>query len=245
MTPACLLALREALFAWVFPEVCQLCEEEEANCGDGYVCQTCQSRVRWIHGPRCRRCGLPFEAGTEMSFECSNCRDLSLCFQQAQSVLAATGVCLELIHRYKYQRALWFEPLLAGWLCSVAGPVLAGQTWDAIVPVPLHPLKEREREFNQSHRLAMHLSRATGIPVFSNWIQRHQPTHTQTTLGRKERNENVRRAFVAGIAIPSSIKKVVILDDVLTTGATASACGQVLMQGGVEEVSVWTLARGV
>lgn len=245
MTPRLGGVFREAFLSWLFPEACQICEEEAASPDDGYVCRRCQDQVRWITGPCCDRCGLPFEAGTQAVFECSNCRDLPLRFRSARSVLAATGVCRDLIHRYKYERALWFEPLLARWLCTVAGPALIGQGWDAIVPVPLHPLKEREREFNQSSRLGSHLSQATGIPLVSTWIQRHQSTHTQTTLTRKERNENVRKAFLPWNEMPASIKKVVVFDDVLTTGATASACAEVLRRGGVEEVVVWTLARGV
>src|SRR5207245_1261109 len=101
------------------------------------------------------------------------------------------------IHRYKYNRALWFEPFLAELLASAAAPVLQGASpsWDAITPVPLHPLKEREREFNQAARIAAHLARRTGIPLRTSLVRRTRPTLTQTHLNRVERAQNVAHAF--------------------------------------------------
>ena len=106
------------------------------------------------------------------------------------------GIVREVIHRYKYQRALWFEPFLADLLFREAKPRrLRGQHWDFIVPVPLYPVKQREREFNQAERLAGHLSAATGIPLNTNLLRRVVPTATQTLLTREQRADNMRGAF--------------------------------------------------
>jgi ComF family protein len=152
---------------------------------------------------------------------------------------------LEVIHRYKYQRALWFEPFLAELLLQRAQPELGPQHWDWLVPVPLHPTKQREREFNQAERLARHLSRATQIPVNGRLLRRVLPTRTQTLLSREERQANVRNAFVYCGRQPLNGQRLVLIDDVLTTGATTGACARVLRAAGAAEVCVWTVARGL
>jgi len=111
--------------------------------------------------------------------------------------------------------------------------------------VPLHPLKKREREFNQAERLAAHLSRATGIPLRPRLLRRLQATTTQTLLSRAERAENMRAAFALGVDGPLNGERILLVDDVLTTGATTSACAKVLRRNGSGAVCVWTVARGV
>jgi ComF family protein len=152
---------------------------------------------------------------------------------------------LDVIHRYKYQQALWFEPFLAELLVRQAAPGLGQEGWDWIVPVPLHPLKQSEREFNQAEHLASHLGAATQLPVHSNLLRRVTPTRTQTRLPRAERSANVRRAFALRPGASVAGKRIVLVDDVLTTGATTSACAQVLMAAKAEKVCVWTVARGL
>ena len=152
---------------------------------------------------------------------------------------------LEVIHRYKYHRALWFEPFLADLLVQRAAPVLASETWDWLVPVPLHPVKEREREFNQAERLARRLGAATGIRVHRRLLRRMAPTRTQTLLSREERLENVRNAFAALPDARLEGERLVLVDDVLTTGATTSACAGALRRAGAGDVCVWTVARGI
>ena len=117
--------------------------------------------------------------------------------------------------------------------------------WDYIVPVPLHHLKQREREFNQAERLARRLGRALKIPVQTNLLKRHVPTRTQTLLSRPERAANVRHAFALGKLRRLGGARIVLVDDVLTTGATTSACARVLRTAGAADVCVWTVARGL
>jgi competence protein ComFC len=159
--------------------------------------------------------------------------------------VVAKGMVREVIHRYKYQRALWFEPFLADLLVRQAAPQLTPSAWDLIVPVPLHTVKQREREFNQAERLALHLSRATLIPLQKRLIERVRPTRTQTKLGRTDRAGNVRGAFAAKTGVRIEGQRVILVDDVFTTGATTDACAKVLLGMGAETVGVWTVARGV
>jgi ComF family protein len=150
---------------------------------------------------------------------------------------------LDVIHRYKYSRSLWFEPFLAGLLIASAAPALAAEAWDFIVPVPLYPVKKREREFNQAERLATRLGRAANIPVNTSLLRRVKPTVTQTTLSREERAGNVRGAFAFCGRQKLRREKIVLVDDVMTTGATTNACARALRRAGAGEICVWTAAR--
>ena len=121
--------------------------------------------VRFVAAPFCERCGLPFEGEISHPFQCANCQEVKLYFRSARSAVVANSLMLEVIHRYKYNRSLWFEPFLAGLLISRAAPVLAAEDWDFIVPVPLYPVKKREREFNQAGASGGPVGRAAKIPV--------------------------------------------------------------------------------
>ena len=235
----------DAGLAFLYPPTCQICGEQRAKSGDGFVCSRCWSKVRFIKPPFCDRCGLPFQGDITTKFECSNCREMELHFSSARSAVVAAGVVLEAIHRYKYQRALWFEPFLADLFLREALPALRDQKWDCIVPVPLHPTKQREREFNQAQRLAAHLSRAAKIPLNTRALRRVIFTSTQTRLTRQQRAANMRRAFALNNGARLAGRRVIVVDDVLTTGATTSACARVLREAGATEVCVWTVARGL
>ncbi len=231
--------------ALLYPEVCQLCRAEPATPREGFVGVKCWSQVRFIRPPFCERCGLPYQGDITTQFVCTNCHGLKLYFTSARSAVVAKTVVLEAIHRFKYSRALWFEIFLAGLLVREATPVLRGQRWDFIVPVPLHPLKEREREFNQSALLAWHLSRATDIPCGEKILRRTAPTATQTHLKRDARAANMKDAFALRRGTELAGQRIVLVDDVFTTGATTNDCARALREAGAAEVCVWTVARGL
>ena len=229
----------------IYPEICQLCHQERATPRDGFVCGQCWTQVQFIRPPFCERCGLPFAGELTSMFECTNCRELDFHFRQARAAVIAKTVVLEAIHRYKYSRALWFENFLAGLLLREAGPVLNPRDWDFIMPVPLHPLKLREREFNQAELLARRLAAATRIRLNTKVLQRVLPTATQTLLSREKRAINMKGAFAVRAGVQLKGKKIIVLDDILTTGATTNACAGALRGAGATDVCVWTVARGL
>lgn len=235
----------DAALGFFYPEVCQLCYSEAATAADGFVGAGCRRLARFIEAPFCQCCGLPYEGEITTRFECGNCREMEIHFHSARAAVVANATVLEAIHRYKYHRALWFEPFLSGLLLHAAGRELQAGNWDLIVPVPLHPLKRREREFNQAERLAVRFGADGGVPVNARLLRRVEYTRTQTLLTRQERAANVRHAFAVAPGVDIEGARVIVVDDVLTTGATTSACARALRKAGASEVRVWTVARGL
>lgn len=234
-----------AALALLYPEVCQICGQARASAAQSYLCMDCRGSVRPVERPFCERCGLPFRGAISNTFECANCLEQEWAFCCARAAVVAGETMLEIIHRYKYRQGLWFEPFLGQLLVDRAAPELARDQWDWIVPVPLHPTKLREREFNQAERLARLLAAATGIPVHTRLLRRTVATETQTLLSREERLHNVRKAFAIRPQARLSGQRLVLVDDVFTTGATTGACARALRNGGAARVCVWTVARGL
>jgi ComF family protein len=237
--------IADTAIGFLYPNVCQLCGAQRATSTEGFVCARCWQQVRFIKPPFCKRCGLPFQGAITTTFECTNCREMKLHFRSARSAVSASGAVLEVLHRYKYKRALWFEPFLADLLIREALPELRQEKWDLIVPVPLHPAKKRQREFNQAERLATFLSAAASIPMDTTLLKRVSRTETQTKLSREKRAENMRNAFTMRKRRKLNGERILLFDDVFTTGATTNACAAVLRAAGAGEVGVWTVARGL
>jgi competence protein ComFC len=229
----------------LYPNVCQLCDTQRATAAEGFVCARCWQQVRFIKPPFCQRCGLPYQGAITGAFECTNCREMKLHFRSARAAVSYKGVVKEVLQRYKYKRALWFEPFLADLLIREALPELRQEKWDLLVPVPLHPAKKRQREFNQAERLATFLSAAAAIPMDTTLLKRVFRTETQTKLSRDKRTENMRNAFALRKRTKLKGERILLFDDVFTTGATTNACAAVLRAAGAAEVGVWTLARGL
>lgn len=238
----------DAVGGFFYPNVCQICEDRRATADKGYVCSECWCRpghIRFIQPPFCNRCGLPYDGDIPGEFECGNCADLDLRFRQARAAVVANPFLLDILHRYKYGRALYFEAFLADLLLRQALPEVRAKDWDMIVPVPLHPVKLREREFNQAERLARTLSTGTRIPLRSDVLRRRLATPSQTDLTRRQRAENVKRAFAARQSDALVGARILLFDDTLTTGSTTSGCARALMDAGAADIAVWTLARGL
>jgi competence protein ComFC len=228
----------------IYPAVCQICRNARATSDQSYICEHCCRKLRVIEPPFCSRCGIPYEGAISGSFECAECKDVDLQFDAARAAVWVNAFTLDVVHRYKYTRALWFEKFLGNLLVQAAATEIKKERWDCIVPVPLHSLKKREREFNQAERLARYLSRATNVPIDNSILRRITPTQTQTRLTRAERAENVRKAFALRAPVDLKGKNIIVIDDILTTGATTSACAGVLRKAGASKIQVWTVARG-
>lgn len=207
------------------------------------MCDACATKVQRIKAPFCEKCSEPFPATFEESFTCANCAHRQLHFEAAVSRVRARGVARTIIWQFKYHRAFYLRHLLREWLrAAMEDSRLRDQTFDMVVPVPLHPARQRERGFNQAEMLARILSRDLKLPM-RRALVRTRYTTTQTALDRASRIENLRDAFRLRPEICVQDSRVLLLDDILTTGSTLSECAQVLRKGGAASIFAITAAR--
>jgi ComF family protein len=176
-------------------------------------------------------------------FVCSQCLGKRLHYDRAYSACLADTKMLDAIHRFKYQREVYFLPSLAQVLVECAARHVPWTELDAIVPVPLHPRKERHRHFNQARVLADSLSVAFGKPILDRNLRRVADTPSQTFLDAEARRKNLRDAFRVKRPAEFAGKRIVLVDDVFTTGSTSNVCAQELKKAGAVNVFVLTLAR--
>jgi competence protein ComFC len=214
----------------VFPKQCAGCDRRGS-----WLCDSCRETVQPLLGHGCIRCGVPRIAGS-----CA-CRDLHPAIERAISPYPYAGWVGSAIRRLKYEneraRADHLGQELVEAVRSLGPDPIAG-----LIPVPLHPRKQRERGYNQSELLARSISGALGVPV-TPMIQRTRHTTAQMTLGADDRRRNVAHAFAfIGHAPPVADARYVLIDDVRTTGSTLGACAEALVAAGIERVLVATVA---
>lgn len=230
------------LVSLFYPPTCAGCGAATEN-GE-YLCARCDEEAPRLRAPFCDRCSQPFAGAITERFTCANCHDRELHFEAAISAYRSRGVVRKVMHDFKYGGQVHLRHVLGRWLAeTLQDPRLAGREFDYIVPVPLHPARERERTFNQAHLLATLLGRASGRPVRP-LLQRIRYTTTQTRFDREERMENLSGAFRLRRGADVQECRVLLIDDVLTTGSTLSECASVLRQAGARSVHAATAARG-
>ncbi len=230
----------------LFPPRCQVCGDLD----DGLLCEECLSEVCFISPPHCLYCGIPmYSAGRHEASRqlCGNCRD-----GRWLSGTRAAGLHLTTLRRavlrYKFQGRTRLAPLFGRLLADVVADEAARgelplEACAALVPVPLHPNRRRWRGFNQAELLCESLSERTGIPVWSDVILRVRDTVPQVNISGSERLTNVRGAFEAPSRSKLNAAAVILLDDVMTTGATMEECARVLRKSGVAAVYGLTVTR--
>jgi ComF family protein len=193
--------------------------------------------------PFCEKCSESFEGSITDQFTCANCAHRTMHFDAAVAAYRGRGVVRQIIHEFKYARQIHLKHLVARWLCAALDDErLRGRKFDVIVPVPLHASRQRERGFNQAHLIAQVLSGHTVIPA-KPLLERIRYTTTQTALDRAERMENLHNAFRLRKNTDVRALRVLLVDDVLTTGSTLSECARMLKRAGAVCVYAATAAR--
>ena len=229
----------------VYPRNCQGCSTPLEEATAGVLCGHCLGGAKYIKLPYCERCSLPFDGAVDDSFTCGYCHELKFQFTRAVAACRAEGIVRDSIHRFKYNRQMYFGYHLAEWMIAVARERIDWGQVDAIVPVPLHPRRKREREFNQAEYLARALERVFRKPMDHRSLRRTKDTGTQTALGAEARRQNLRDAFTVRDPAPFKGKRLVLVDDVFTTGATMDSCSRALRRAGAQDVVALAVARGV
>jgi ComF family protein len=224
-----LVKLKRVALDILFPPWCIGCGREGS-----YICESCQRQLPVIVSPFCPRCGRPLNQGES----CPGCIGENTYIDGIRAPFLFNGVIRRAIHELKYRNLRAITPVLAGFLYDylLENP-LPG---DILVPVPVHPKRERERGYNQSSLLCHELSRRNGLPVVDDCLIKRTYTPPQArTLNVIDRLANVAGAF-ACINERLRGKHVILLDDVSTSGATLNACAGALKSAG--DITVWGLA---
>ena len=238
-----LYGLARLLVDVLFPPTCPSCREPVA--ADGNFCGACFAKLRIIDAPICACCGIPFVIAVEPDTRCPECLTTKPDFDVARSALVYDAVSAPLITALKFNDQWAGLERYVQMMQRIGQPLFIGA--DLLVPVPLHWRRLLRRRFNQSALLAYGLSARTGIACAPHLLQRAIYTKPQMKLAREERLRNVKRAFCVHMAAAASVqgKTIILVDDVVTTGATAEACARALKAAGANEVRVLSLARTV
>ena len=224
-----------------YPPACAICCANVAR--REYLCEECEAKITRIVPPFCARCSEPFEGAITGPFTCANCAHRKIHFDAAVSAYRSRGIVRRVILDFKYGRQAHLRHLVARWLfAALDDDRLRQQRFDVIIPVPLHPARERERGFNQAELLAELLRSHMSIQMKA-MLERTRYTTTQTAFDRAERMENLHGAFRLRKGEKMRNLRVLLIDDVLTTGSTLSECARVLKKAGAISVHAATAAR--
>ena len=235
--------LLNALTDLLFPRVCVACggpARESAR----YLCWDCLARMAWIHPPFCRLCGDPVDGAVAGEFLCATCLRQAPAFDLARSAARYSGVLKAAVQEFKYHGATWLSRDLGMLLQACFNTHYSETPIDMISYVPLYAAKERDRSYNQAGLLAQELRTAGRSLRVERLLLKVRPTPTQTHLTVRERRANVRRSFAIKDKNRVAGQRILLIDDVMTTGATVNECARVLKQAGVNAVYVLTVARG-
>jgi ComF family protein len=222
----------------LLPPRCLICGrtvESEALCAD------CWRDVRFLARPVCEACGVPFEADPGPGALCGACAGEPPVFARARAAFVYDEASRDLILGFKHGDRTDAAPAFGAWLARAGAELLADA--DVMVPVPLHWTRLFARRYNQAALLARAVGERSGIPVEAGLLARRRRTPAQGKLSPSARERNLRGA----IAVPKKARvagrRILLIDDVLTTGATANACARALVAAGASAVDVLTLAR--
>ncbi len=230
----------------IYPLSCLLCKVRLNPLGDKPFCEGCWAKIELILPPFCRVCGMHLPTKNQnQALACRNCQTASYFFSTARAVCRYDGIIKECIRLFKYKSKLSIAKPLSRLMIDFGRNFLTMEDIDLILPVPLHGSKLRLRQFNQAQLLAKSLSKAFSKELQTRSLIKIRPGPAQVNLKRRERLKNVQGTFKVRNSPVLKNKNILLVDDVLTSAATANECAKVLLEAGANRVDVFTLARGV
>lgn len=238
----------DAVISILFPAPCNICGEVLATASLLPICESCFASLEPLQGPFCEHCGRPFPSEVALDArvpQCFACRRELYAFDAARSYGAYTDHMVRAIGLLKYEKLARLGSWFANKLNTLieAHPTL--RDVDVIVPVPLHPARRRERGYNQAELIAKPLARLLKLPLGAYLLVRTKPRPERLLLSRRERWLTVRGAYEIRKGTRIDNLRVLLIDDVFTTGATLDACAQALRKAGAKSVVGLTVARAV
>ena len=239
-----------AALDFIFPAECSYCHRFLGDDRIVIFCRTCWETISDINENEsvCSRCGRTFLSPVGLrktsQFVCGACRITPPFFDRACIATVYENVVKAAIHQFKFSQKIGLGSPLAQLLISALPDDINRGMYHAVLPVPLHPRRQRQRGYNQSAILAKYLARHLHVPLILNNLRRIRPTDEQALLkGQKARHENVKNAFQLEEPATLCEKNVILVDDVMSTGATVNECAKTLKQAGVKLVCVVVLSR--
>jgi ComF family protein len=226
----------------LFPRVCFHCKADMPRTESALLCENCRKDLKQPEGVLCKRCGLPLKDGGAYCYDCGRKAKANFKCSFIRSSLRFTPPSRALVHAFKYEKYMHISKFFASLMYKTLKNNPEFFEADLLIPVPIHRSKLRSRGFNQAELLARDLSLLSDIP-FKNVLQRSAKTKSQTSLGRKERKENIKDAFICTDKGAVKKKAVIVIDDVCTTTATLEECAKVLRKAGAREVLALTALR--
>lgn len=238
----------DALASVIFPAPCRICSETLVTASPIPICAACLNSFEPLTGPACELCGRPFLSAVAMEARqplCLACRRGVYGFDVARSYASYNDPMASAITLLKYQQVTrlgsWFAARLAELVTKEPQELAA----DVVVPVPLHPARQRERGYNQAELIARPLAKQLRLPLGPYLLVRIKPRPDKHRLSRQERWHTVRGAYVLREGARVDKLRVLLVDDVLTTGATLDSCSRALRKAGAARVIGLTVARVV
>ncbi len=222
----------------LLPPACPLCKTTFSAGWAEPFCASCFAAIVRLPAARCSCCVLPFAAGDNSSHLCGRCLKSPPSFQKVYAIGCYQKTLQRAIQQFKFNRQVNLDRPLASLL---AKQIPADLSFDAIVPVPLHRRRLQQRSYNQSLLLAREVGRHLKVPVMVDLLRKRVATVAQHELSAKERERNLTQVFQ--VAQPLTTERILLVDDVMTTGSTSRACSKVLLAGGAAEVQVAIVAR--
>jgi ComF family protein len=232
--------IKKELLSFLYPPRCVCCDtvlkKKEEGC-----CPRCAAKLPRITGPVCMKCGKP--VADERQEYCADCRKYHHDFDRGTAAFLYTGAMRQSVYRMKACNRRDYLPFYAEAMTSALKAYLPYWQPELIVPIPMHPKKKRQRGYNQSELLAGLISEQTGIPTRCDLLRCVKLTSAQKTLNRSERRENLKGSIAPAEPFPP-VKRVLLVDDVYTTGSTMDEAAKILKQNGVESVYFVALRTG-
>lgn len=230
----------------LLPITCTTCAQPLTDDPVPFFCRSCWALIQPLRGSACARCRRPLASPTASTHspthECHDCRTRRPDYAEVWAPYPYCSPLQDAIALFKYQGKVALADALATLLIHTLPDHLTG---DVLMPIPLHPNRLRQREFNQSLLLADRIAKALDCPVSCRNLVRLVDTEPQTTLPRSARLHNLRRAFALRAPQEVAGRRILLIDDVFTTGTTSNACASILCEAGAARVTVLALARSV
>lgn len=237
-----LFAALKSVTALFFPDGCVVCGKAT---DDAAMCAGCREKIGYIREPICPRCGRPFASGKGVSHICLDCVNGENKFIMSRAVFEYNEAIAKLIQRFKFGDRVSLVSFFADELEKLYGIQYRGAGVDALVPVPLSRQRLRRRSYNQSLLLANALAERLSLPVYPHVLEKVIETPPQSKLSAEMRRENVKHAYNVSDGKPLKGKKVLLIDDVVTTGSTINACTRAFRRAGIKQVYVMAVAMRV